>query len=123
MADKSVEVLLEEILGDFVEEEKQTLFDDINKVAKECRKTVQDLSPRGTGEYRKGWAVKVQRDRDSIEATVYNKTRPSLTWLLEKGHVIKNKYGEWGRTAARPHISTAREQAAEQITKLLTKDL
>lgn len=123
MANNTFEAELAAVLDEFAEEERAALFDGIQKSAKECKRTVSELSPRDTGEYRQGWAVKTTRTKDSIEATVYQKAAPSLTWLLEKGHNIKNKYGQWGRVAARPHISKAREQAAEYLTDLLNKTL
>ena len=127
--DITLEAALNEVLTDFVNGETETLFTGIQKGAKQCKKEVMQLSPKGK-KYRRGWTVRTRKTKTSIEATVYNKTQPALTWLLENGHIIKNKYGPQtrkdgggSRTTANPHISIARDHAAEYISEILQETL
>lgn len=127
----TLEAALGEVLDEFAKDEREALFKGVREAAKVAKRDVTQLSPRGySGDYAQGWAIKTKKGRDTIEATVYNRTKPSLTYLLEKGHVIVNKYGPQNkrdgggnRTKAIPHISTARERAAEYIMKELQKTL
>lgn len=128
--DITLEAALTETLNEWSEAEQKALFDEISKGAKECKKEVAQLSPKGKGKYRQGWTVRTKKTKHSIEATVYNKAQPGLTWLLENGHVIRNKYGTQqrrngggSRTTPNPHISTARDHAAEKIRDELLKVL
>ena len=126
----TVEMALGEVLEQFEEQERDALFKAVSQGAKQAKRDVMQLSPDQSGEYKQGWAIRTKRTKQSIEATIYNRTRPSLTYLLENGHVIVNKYGVQSRrqgggnrTTARPHISKARDAAAEYITNLLQKTL
>ncbi len=129
--DITLEAALNEVLTGYINEETETLFEGIKKGAKQCKKDVVELSPKGaTGEYRQGWTVRTRKTKTSIEATVYNATKWQLTWLLENGHAIRNKYGPQtrkdgggSRTTANPHISKAREKAVEYLNKLLQETL
>ncbi len=56
-----------------------------NMVTKELLSDIRDDSPVRTGVYKKGW----KRKKLTYVYTVYNKTKPSLTHLLEYGHVCK----------------------------------
>lgn len=73
------------------------------KVATECKKQVASTSPKKTGSYSQGWAVKKQGNN----YVVYNKTDYQLTHLLEKGHL--NRDGS--RTPAKVHIKPAEQKA------------
>lgn len=58
----------------------------------------------GTGAYAKSWTWKMVEEKLGEYGVVYNKEHYRLTHLLEHGHVIRNAYGTYGRTAPRPHI-------------------
>lgn len=125
----TLENQLNEVLTGFINEETQTLFEGIQQGAKQCKKDVMQLSPKGK-KYKQGWTVRTKKTKQSIEVIVYNKAQPALTWLLENGHAIRNKYGAQtrrdgggARTTANPHISIARERAAEYISEVLQKTL
>lgn len=126
------EVALMDTLEDFTEQEERTLFEIIKEGGKQAKRDVADLSPKGkgAGEYKQGWAMRTKRGKGTIEVTIYNRTQPSLTYLLEHGHIIRNKYGTQNRkdgggsrTTPRPHISTARDKAETYILKELKKEL
>lgn len=89
-------------------------------VAKEAVKELKQTSPEGPGSrkghYKDGWASKVEReDAVSINIKVYNKKKPGLTHLLEKGHAKRGG----GRVNGIPHIAPAEKQAAEEFEKRL----
>lgn len=89
-------------------------------VAKEAVKELKQTSPEGPGSrkghYKDGWSSKVEReDAVSINIKVYNKKKPGLTHLLEKGHAKRGG----GRVNGIPHIAPAEKQAAEEFEKRL----
>lgn len=88
--------------------------DAIKAVSKEALKQLRNTSPKspGGGEYAKGWSLK---SIGQFETILYNKTKPGLTHLLERGHLIKNQYGEYGRSKAIPHIKPVEEWANNEV--------
>ncbi len=71
--------------------------------AKNVVKILKVTSPKGTGDYAKGWRV----SQIGTKQVVHNKTNYQLTHLLENGHAKVNG----GRVAARVHIRPAEEKA------------
>lgn len=64
------------------------LTEVIPKVANEAAKKLRQVSPRRSGEYAKGWRVKVENKRINLGATVYGvKPTCSLAHLLEHGYL------------------------------------
>lgn len=89
-------------------------------VAKEAVKELKQTSPEGPGSkkghYKDGWASKVEKENAvSINIKVYNKKKPGLTHLLEKGHAKRGG----GRVSGIPHIAPAEQRAAEDYEKRL----
>ena len=85
-----------------------------------AKKTVKELkatSPRRSGKYAKGWTYKKEKSGSCI---VYNRSRPQLTHLLEKGHPVKGR-GKTvtGQARAFPHIADAEETAEKTFTTYL----
>lgn len=104
---KSVADQLRDILEEYEEELKEEAAAIAQETAKETRKVLKRTSPRSKSSpkhYADGWAVKTTRvPGGGLSATVYNRTKPQLTHLLEYGHV---KAGG-GRVRAIPHIKKA----------------
>ena len=89
-------------------------------VAKETVKELKKTSPDGPGSrkghYKDGWASKVETENAvSIGIQIYNKKKPGLTHLLEKGHAKRGG----GRVEGIPHIGPAEKQAAKDYEKRL----
>lgn len=78
------------------------------EVANEGAEKLKQVSPKDTGDYRKGWKVK----KVGKKFIVHNATDYQLTHLLEKGHAKKNG----GRVAPRVHIKPVEEQSIDKFT-------
>lgn len=126
MAEISITAQMEEILNEYSKEVARAANNSIDVVAKA---TVQRLKnktwKKNVGRrYSSGWRLKRERGLNGINnVTVYNATSPQLTHLLEKGHVIRNKKGEYGRAPAYPHIGPAEELAITELPEEIKKEL
>lgn len=119
MASKTIEIQLKTMLDEY-DENVQDLVDEIGKqVAKESAKQLQATSPRKTGEYANGWKSR----KTPYGYVVYNASKPRLTHLLEKGHLIRNKYGTFGRAPKFVHIKPVEEWANKEFQSRIEKGL
>ena len=89
-------------------------------VAKEAVKELKSKSPEDRNSkkmhYKDGWASKVESENAvSIGIRVYNRKKPGLTHLLEKGHAKRGG----GRVEGKPHISEAEKNAIEAYEERL----
>lgn len=89
------------------------IVDDVSlKAAKDTADRLKNTSPRRKGKYARGWSVR--RSPDSAHGhVVYNRVY-QLTHLLEYGHIVRNKFGTYGRARARRHIEPAEEAGKMQ---------
>lgn len=97
---------------------------EAKEVAKEAVKELKQTSPEGPGSrkghYKDGWASKVESENAvSIGIRIYNKKKPGLTHLLEKGHAKRGG----GRAEGIPHIGPAEQNAVENYEKRLKERL
>lgn len=119
----SIEIaaLMEEYAADVAEDMKA----GAKEVTKEAVKELKQNSPVGDGSgtkghYKDGWASKaVSESAQSISLSIYNKKKPGLTHLLEKGH---GKRGG-GRVEGIQHIEPAERNAAEEYERCLRRRL
>lgn len=123
MSNQSFEVTLNKTLSEYTKEADEILFKAMSKAGKKAKKDVVQHSKKDTGEYKSGWTVRTKRLKGSAEIVIYNKTHPRLTHLLENGHVIRNKYGTYGRANGDHVIATAQEEAEAYLLELLNKEL
>lgn len=105
-----------EYASDVTEEMKA----EAKEVAKEAVKELKTSSPEGKGSrkghYKSGWASKTETENaTSIGIRVYNRKKPGLAHLLEKGHAKRGG----GRVEGIPHISTAEEHAIKSYEQRL----
>lgn len=116
---------MEEILTSFTEETKKEADRIAKEVAEEQAEALKKTSPRRKrgGKYARSWAVKEENDGRVKRYIVHNKKHYRLTHLLEKGHVIKNKYGTYGRTRAIPHIGKAEQDGIRKFERRIIDKL
>jgi hypothetical protein len=89
-------------------------FEEAKKdVSIDLVENLKATSPENTGDYKKGWTIKKQKD----SFIVYNKTNYQLTHLLEHGHAKRNG----GRVEAQVHIAPAEQQAINEFTDRIEK--
>lgn len=87
---------------------------ETRKVANETAEELRQNSPRKTGRYASGWAVR----KNGEGYRVYNKVSPQLTHLLENGHAKVNG----GRVPpVKIHIRPAEQNAIENLEVRLRK--
>lgn len=119
---KTVETQLTKILDEYEDEMVEELSRIAETVAKNTRKLLKRTSPRGSSErhYADGWSVKKGKQLNGgVNVVVYNRTKPQLTHLLEKGHA---KVGG-GRVEAIPHIAPAEKRGVEEFLKRVETEL
>ena len=96
----------------------------VRKTGRETAKDLKNTSPKRTGAYASSWSTKVTRSSGRlIGVTVYNKEHYQLTHLLENGHVIKNKKGEYGRTRPIKHIAPAEQKGIADFEEYAREEL
>ena len=105
---KSFSVQMQEILDEIAEDCKDGSRDGCKQTAKETAQTLRNTSRKKTGDYTSGWTSK-QLDENTY--VTYNKKMPGLTHLLENGHRIVNKKGEFGRVNGDHKIAEAAKEA------------
>lgn len=117
---KDISDQMEDILEDYSTEVRKTVDDCCLDVAKQSGQRLRETSPKKSGKYAKGWAIKEQKTSGFGQSTwvVYNK-RYQLTHLLEKGHAKRNG----GRVRAIPHIKPVEEWAQNELPKELKDKL
>ena len=118
MKDFTIEV--KTILAEYAEDVQRASDTACEQIAKEAVAKLKATSPKRTkgrtaGRYARGWSIK--RDPGTRSVTVYNKTDPQLTHLLENSHVIRNKKGTYGRTTPKKHIEPVEQWAKEALPK------
>lgn len=121
---KSVSIQMDELLDEFNNDLQNAVDQAGLQTAREAAKKLRATSPKGrktkeSGRYAKGWAYKRQ-DGGYI---VYNKTTWQLTHLLENGHRIVNRFGEFGRVNGRKHIEPVEQWANEEFPIRISRGL
>lgn len=109
---------INDILNEYsrdIQEGIETIAKDVAKDdAKKLRDTRNTYKVR-SGKYNKGWTVKTEKGRMSIQCIVHNKDNYQLTHLLEKGHRIIGRDGSVkGQTKAFPHIAPVEQESNKE---------
>lgn len=125
---KTIQEQLDAILNEYADDVAEMADKEMSTVAQETVRKVKEKAPKSGNKgrhYRAGW--KKRRDKipgsDIRKYTVYQSLKPGLTHLLERGHVVKNQHGEYGRTEAKPHIEPAADWASEELVDRITDKL
>lgn len=121
---ETISVQIQQILDAYGEDVKDAYNKAVGKVARESVNKLKNTSPKKTGSYARGWAVKRIKGRGGVlDIIVHNKTDYQLTHLLENGHVIRNKKGTYGRTSGIKHIAPVEEWANSELPNEIERDL
>ena len=94
----------------------------VRSVSNTVKNEIKANSPRGTSKkhYADGWATKVtSEDSHSLNITIYNKSKPGLTHLLEHGHALR----QGGRASAYPHIAPAEQNGIALLESKIAEAL
>lgn len=120
---KSVQEQVAAVLKEYEDAAVKEIAKITVDVAKDTRKILKQTSPKSNNSgkhYADGWAVKTEKSlTGGVGATVYNRTKPQLTHLLEKGH---SKVGG-GRVAAIPHIAPAEQRGIQEFIRKAETEL
>ena len=109
-----------EAMSEYRDLTEQALKSAVTEVSKETKDIAKENSPSLSGRYKKGWATKKTTDASGqISITVYNRARPGLTHLLEKGHAKRGG----GRVSGVPHIAPAEEHAVSELEARIRREL
>lgn len=87
--------------------------------AKIGKRKLETGSPKRTGHYAKGWAYMTSHSAGDPNSTLYHKTAPSLTHLLEHGHAKRNG----GRTKPIVHVAPVEQEIIEEFTNTLKNEI
>lgn len=112
------------VLKEYSKISEEEMTEIAREVAKEGAKKLKTTSPRGHSKdsYAKGWSVKyIRTGSNKFVFTVYNRTKPGLTHLLEKGHQIVQ--GKGGRAKAYPHIAKVEQWCNSEFEKRVKRRL
>lgn len=109
---KSFSVQMKEILDDVADNCRDASSEGCKQTAKETAQTLRNTSRKKSGEYASGW-TSTQLDANTY--VTYNKKQPGLTHLLENGHRIVNKKGEFGRVSGDHKIAEAAEEGSDLL--------
>jgi hypothetical protein len=111
--------------GNDVTGNMEKIVETMGKKGKQAlRKESRRALKTDTGEYAKGWQVKIEKGRLKTTATIYN-DHPALPHLLEYGHEVKNRKNGpvIGQAAPHPHIEPVEKELVETFEREVLKKL
>lgn len=121
---ETLHVQLEKILEAYEGHVTNVMGVALDRVARESVKRLRQTSPKKTGSYARGWALKkITSSELTEEVVVHNRTDYQLTHLLENGHRIVNAKGQWGRVNGIKHIKPVEEWANEELPNEIKREL
>ena len=124
---KTVEQQIGAILAEYQDKCQDKIAKIAEEVAEDVKKELRRTSPKSKGRgkhYANGWNVQFKTLGGSgVYVTVYNKTKPNLTHLLERGHRIKNQHGDYGMSKPIRHIEPAEQDGVRKYLHRLETEL
>ncbi len=117
---KSFSVQMAEVLDEISEDFREASKKGSKQTARETAQTLRNTSSKKTGEYASGWTSK---QLDANTYVTYNSKMPGLTHLLENGHRIVNKKGEFGRVNGDHKIADAAKEAETLLLENIERNL
>lgn len=106
-----------DILNEYSEDIQEGIIKAAEEVAKDGANKLKQTSPKNTGKYAKGWKVQTKKGNGYVKAHIHNSTNWQLTHLLEKPHVIKNKWGTYGTSKPQVHIKPVEQECIKSYEK------
>lgn len=119
----NIDQLADEIVNsvqNYTEDVQKEIEKETRSFAKKIKNEIKEKSPELTGDYKAGWSYITSKKHGRIVITVYNKDKPSLTHLLERGHNIA---GGTGRVPPHRHIGPAEEKYIPKFEKKIEEIL
>lgn len=116
-------LVIKDILNEYSEDIQEEITHSAERIAKDGVAELKVTSPKrkNSGKYAKSWIVKTEKGRGFVSCTIHNK-QYQLTHLLEKGHRILNRHGEYkGDVDAKVHISPVEQKCIKQYEKDVEK--
>lgn len=120
----TIEEQLNGIIDEYEKELAEQTTDTFKEVGKDTSKLLKNTSPKSAvshKHYANGWTYKVKGKGMESELTIYNKTKPGLTHLLENGHQVYRGKKNFGRWDGIKHIEPAEKKALNEIMTRLTE--
>lgn len=116
---KTIEFQIGVIFNEYEQLTDEAVEKAARKAGRDAVQKLKNTSPRKTGDYASGWTTR----KSGLGVIVYNKKAPGLTHLLEYGHVIENKFGEYGRAPARVHIAPVEKAANQEYEEEIRRNM
>jgi len=107
------------ILKEYADDVIEAMPDAVKKASKVTLKSLKANAAAKIGgtKYKTSFKTKTTNNsKNRMEITVYS-SRYQVAHLLEHGHVIRNQYGVYGVTTARPHWAPAEQDGIEALEK------
>lgn len=98
------------ILDDYSNDIYESMKEAAKENAQEGVNELKKVSPKRTGDYRKGWRKKDWLGVFKYGSTIHNATDYQLTHLLEKPHAKRGG----GRTTPKVHISPVEKKYSDK---------
>ena len=108
---------IQKYLQEYKEEIDEDVQDETDKAIASAKTELRSISPKNTGNYASGWAVKSKKYSNGYYKVIWNRKAYQLTHLLESGHATRNG----GRTKAQPHIRPTEEKYRTRFTESLER--
>lgn len=108
---ENLTIEITQALEEYTTEIEEALEKKSEEIAKEAVKELKETSPERFGDYAKGWSQK--KGPGGKGRVIFNRKKPGLTHLLEKGH---RKRGGKGFVFGIPHIGLAESRAINRWT-------
>lgn len=108
---------IQKYLQEYKEEIDEDVQDETDKAIASAKTELKSISPKNTGNYASGWAVKSKKYSNGYYKVIWNRKAYQLTHLLEFGHATRNG----GRTKAQPHIRPTEEKYRTRFTESLER--
>ena len=108
---------IEQILREYKKEVSEQVRYDVRIAGEVAARTTQDLAGSvlgGSGKDAGGWTHDTEESLSSVYDTTHNTSQPSLTHLLEHGHMTRSRKG-W--VAGRRHIADGAEAGFEELER------